>query len=88
MNIRLRNGYGYITLNRPEKRNALSHELVSELKINFESAEQDQNAKVIVLKAEGDSFCAGADLGYLQQLQKFSYERNLADSHHLKDLFL
>ncbi len=79
---------GYITLNRPEKRNALSHELVSELKTHFERAEQDEHVKVIVLNAHGDSFCAGADLGYLQQLQNFSYEENLADSHHLKDLFL
>lgn len=84
----VRERVAYLTLNRPEKRNALSHELVNELKTNFERAEQDDLAKVVVLKAQGDSFCAGADLGYLQQLQNFSYAENLADSHHLKDLFL
>jgi methylglutaconyl-CoA hydratase len=78
---------GYITLNRPEKRNALSFEMVSELKESFSKAENDNEVKVIILKANGDSFCAGADLAYLQKLQQFSYEENLDDSRHLKELF-
>lgn len=82
------NRIGTITLNRPEKRNALSYELVAELKEAFTKAEADDQVKVIVLKANGEAFCAGADLEYLQQLQKFSYEENLNDSNHLKDLFL
>src|SRR6478736_297001 len=79
---------GYITLNRPEKKNALSHELVAELKDAFTQAENDTNVKIVVLQANGDAFCAGADLAYLQRLQKFSFEENLADSNHLKELFL
>jgi methylglutaconyl-CoA hydratase len=79
---------GYITLNRPEKRNALSPELVTELKRAFSLAENDPGVKVVVLKANGEAFCAGADLSYLQQLQNFSFEENLADSNSLKELFL
>ncbi len=79
---------GYITLNRPEKRNALSPVLVSDLKKLFHRAELDAEVKVIVLRANGDAFCAGADLQYLQQLQNFSLEENLSDSNHLKELFL
>jgi methylglutaconyl-CoA hydratase len=79
---------GYITLNRPEKRNALSHELVAELKSTFAQAEADDEVKIVVLKANGEAFCAGADLAYVQQLQHFSFEENKADSHHLKELFL
>ena len=78
---------GYITLNRPEKRNALNAELVEELKATFKKAEEDVNAKVIVLKAEGKAFCAGADLAYLQSLQKNSFEENLADSKNLAELY-
>lgn len=78
---------GFITLNRPEKRNALSFELVEELKINFARAEGDDGVKVIVLRANGETFCAGADLSYLQKLQNFSREENLEDSRLLKDLF-
>ncbi|MCU0356445.1 MAG: enoyl-CoA hydratase-related protein [Cyclobacteriaceae bacterium] len=77
----------YITLNRPEKRNALSFELISELKLAFNKAAKDDGVKVVVLKANGEAFCAGADLAYLQQLQQFSYEENLSDSMYLRDLF-
>jgi methylglutaconyl-CoA hydratase len=79
---------GYLTLNRPEKRNALNFELVAALKEAFTRAENDPAVKVVVLRANGEAFCAGADLAYLQQLQQFSFEENLADSNHLKDLFL
>jgi methylglutaconyl-CoA hydratase len=83
----VRDRIGFITLNRPEKRNALSQELVSELNAAFTKAEKDHEVKVIVLKANGEAFCSGADLGYLQQLQSFSIEDNLADSTKLKELF-
>lgn len=79
---------GTIVLNRPEKRNALSSELVTELTMAFEQAEKDSAVKVIILKAEGETFCAGADLAYLQQLQQFTFEENLADSNQLKELFV
>jgi methylglutaconyl-CoA hydratase len=77
----------YISISRPEKRNALNHQVVSELKDTFLNAEKDPLVKVIVLTGEGDTFCAGADLEYLQQLQKNSYEENLKDSLHLMELF-
>ncbi|MGB0884790.1 MAG: enoyl-CoA hydratase/isomerase family protein [Chitinophagales bacterium] len=77
----------FITLNRPEKRNAFNEILVEELKQAFTQAEQDKHTKVIILKANGKVFSAGADLGYLQGLQKNSYQENLADSNNLKDLY-
>lgn len=78
---------GYITLNRPEKRNALSFEFVNEIKTVFKQAENDNTCKVIVIKANGEAFCSGADLAYLQQLQNNTYEENLADSDNLMELF-
>ena len=75
-------------LNRPEKRNALNSELISELKAAFEKYEIDTLVTIIVLKAQGEVFCAGADIDELQKLQTFSYEQNLADSNHLKELLL
>jgi methylglutaconyl-CoA hydratase len=78
---------GYIILNRPDKRNALNAEFVEELKDAFLAAENNDAIKVIVLKANGSAFCAGADLGYLKTLQTNTYEENLADSRNLMDLF-
>ena len=84
----VKNRIGYITMNRPEKRNALSYELVSELRQAFETAEKDSSAKVVILRANGDAFCAGADLASLQKLQRYSFEENMAHSNHLKELIL
>jgi methylglutaconyl-CoA hydratase len=76
-----------ITLNRPEKKNALSAELVAQLTEVMLNAAEDDLVKVIVLKANGNVFSAGADLAYLQQLQNNSHEENLADSRNLEKLF-
>lgn len=77
----------YITLDRPEKRNALSADMVTQIKAAVQKAEEDDSCKVVVLAANGDAFCAGADLAYLKQLQQNSYEENLSDSRHLMELF-
>jgi len=77
----------YITLNRPEKRNALHPDLVSELKKALNESATDNEVKVVVIQAEGKAFCAGADLAYLQDLQSNTYEENLQDSNHLRELF-
>ncbi len=79
---------GVITLNRPEKRNALHPSLVSELSEVLTQAAGDERVKVLIIRANGTSFCAGADLEYLQQLQANTFEENLADSNHLKAFFL
>lgn len=76
-----------ITLNRPEKKNALSAELVAQLTDVMLDAAEDDLVKVIVLKANGNVFSAGADLAYLQQLQNNSHEENLTDSRNLEKLF-
>lgn len=87
VNYEIKNRVAYVTLNRPEKRNALNPELVNSLKNKFIDANQDELVKVIVLNANGDVFSAGADLSYLQQLQSNSYDENVSDSAALKDLF-
>lgn len=76
-----------ITINRPDKRNALNGALVEELIQTFKIANIDSGIKVIQLRANGVVFSAGADLDYLQQLQSNTYEQNLADSQRLAELF-
>ncbi len=55
-------GRARITLNRPEKRNALSIELVEELRDALWEADDDKAVHCVILKGEGPSFCAGYDL--------------------------
>lgn len=76
-----------ITLNRPDKRNALDDVMVGELTTAFTQAGRDQTAKVIILQASGASFCAGADLEYLSRVATFDLDENRNDSSKLAALF-
>jgi enoyl-CoA hydratase/carnithine racemase len=58
----VRHGAAWITLNRPENRNALSAELVNELYQHLEQAAADDAVRTIVITGNGSAFCAGADL--------------------------
>ena len=55
-------GISIITLNRPERRNAFTVELISELVEQVAACEMDQRIKVVVLTGAGKSFCEGDDL--------------------------
>ena len=78
---------GYVTLNHPEKRNALGPEMVNALKTEIQSHLQNPEVKVVVLKSSSQVFCAGADLSYLSKIRDFTREENLADSQNLRQLF-
>jgi methylglutaconyl-CoA hydratase len=77
-----------VTLRRPEARNALDAALVGEVARCFEELAEDESVRVVVLTGEGPSFCAGADVGYMRDTSKFSYEENLEDARRLADMFL
>ena len=62
INYEVDRGRARITLNRPEKRNALSIELVEELRDALWEADDDKAVHCVVLRGEGSSFCAGYDL--------------------------
>ncbi len=77
-----------LTLNRPDKRNALNQSLVVELTNVIESLSQDPFVRVLILTGAGDVFSAGADIDALSDMAEASAEDNLADSIALKNLFL
>jgi enoyl-CoA hydratase/carnithine racemase len=61
--VEVRDGVGYVTLNRPEARNALNRALIRELTDALGRLEADPEARAVVLRGAGDrAFCAGADL--------------------------
>ncbi len=63
-----------ITLNRADKRNALSRQLITELRTAFERAANDNDARCVILTAAGSVFCAGMDLAELQESLDFPPE--------------
>ena len=76
-----------LTLNRPDKRNALSAALVEALHQAFEAADLDGDVRVVVLTAAGKDFCAGADLQELLASADASAEANEAAALRLGSLF-
>jgi methylglutaconyl-CoA hydratase len=77
-----------ITLNRPEKRNALNDELIAEIKRSLAQAAADENVKAIVISGAGKDFCSGADLSALQKIAQASVSDNADDARSLLDLFV
>jgi len=84
----IRNSIGWVTLNRPEKRNALNHEIVNQLKSALAEAETDDQVRVIVLRGSGKDFCAGADLSNLEKLSQASILDNIEDASRFAALLL
>ncbi|MGZ5308942.1 MAG: enoyl-CoA hydratase/isomerase family protein [Solirubrobacterales bacterium] len=79
----VKGGVATVTLNRPEQRNALSGQLLSELVESMKRARDDDEVKAVVLTGAGDKvFCAGADLG------GFAADLPLVEKHFASDLFL
>jgi methylglutaconyl-CoA hydratase len=76
-----------ITLDRPEKRNALSLGLVEALHAALERADLDAEARVVVLRGAGKDFCAGADLGELLASADLTLAENEATALRLGALF-
>lgn len=76
-----------LTLNRPEKRNALNDELIAALKTALREADADDAVRAIVIRGAGKDFCSGADLSALQKIAVASHEENLEDARSLGELY-
>jgi methylglutaconyl-CoA hydratase len=77
-----------ITLNRPEKRNALNEALVTSLKSTLRQANDDAAVRVVVISGAGRDFCSGADLAALQKISEAAVAENVEDARSLMELFL
>lgn len=77
-----------ITLNRPDKRNALDLDLISELKRAFSEAEARVEAVAVLLRGAGKDFSAGMDLSVLQRIQQLDVLENIEDAESLVQLFV
>src|SRR5438105_14009796 len=76
-----------ITLNRPEKRNALNAEIIWALKVALGRADHDQDVRAVILTGAGSDFCSGADLQALQKISTASVADNLEGAQSLLEVF-
>src|ERR1700692_2605249 len=79
-------GVATITLNRPEKRNAISFALVEELLAALDDVERS-SAQVVILTGAGKAFCAGLDLDELKNLLGNTQDENVKDSSRMARIF-
>jgi methylglutaconyl-CoA hydratase len=84
----IRNNTGIIFLSRPEKRNALHPELINKMKDKLSEFENNNDLRSVIITGEGSTFCAGADLEYLNLLKDYNVIENEKDSKSLAELFL
>ncbi len=75
-----------VTLNRPETRNAFNDEVITELTRTFMELGQRDDVRVIVLRAVGPAFCAGADLNWMRRMANYSRDENLTDAGKLANM--
>ena len=77
-----------ITLNRPEKRNALNDAVIDGIKTSLRNASADAVVRAVVISGAGKDFCSGADLSALQKIAGASVAENSEDARALLELFL
>ncbi|AXT40681.1 enoyl-CoA hydratase/isomerase family protein [Alteromonas sp. BL110] len=69
-----------VTLNRADKHNAFNDEMIIELTRLFKKAGEDENVRALILRAEGKSFSAGADLNWMKKMASYTEAQNESDA--------
>lgn len=73
-----------VTLHRPDVRNAINPAMIAELTELFTAISTDDSVRVVVLRGEGKTFCAGADVHWMKSMKELSREENEADAARLE----
>jgi methylglutaconyl-CoA hydratase len=77
----------YLTLNRPEVRNAFNQQVITEITAWAERAAADTSLRAVVISGNGPSFCAGADLAWMADMANYTHEENLRDARAAASMF-
>lgn len=79
-------GIATLSLNRPDVHNAFDDGLIAELNAAIAAYSKHPDVRLLVIRGEGKSFSAGADLGWMKRMASYSREDNLADARELERL--
>ncbi|WIO74721.1 enoyl-CoA hydratase/isomerase family protein [Porticoccaceae bacterium LTM1] len=79
-------GVATVTLNNADKHNAFDDVIIAELDRQFAALAENDDVRVVILAAEGRSFSAGADLGWMKRMATYSYDENLRDATALAEM--
>jgi methylglutaconyl-CoA hydratase len=70
----------YLTLNRPDVRNAFNETVIAELTVWAETIAEDEDVRAVVLAGAGPAFCAGADLTWMTRMAAYTQAENVRDA--------
>ncbi len=79
-------GYAIVTLDRPRLHNAFDEKIIGELTGLFSNLGVNPDIRLIVLAANGNSFCAGADINWMERTATYNYDENIADAKALANM--
>jgi methylglutaconyl-CoA hydratase len=85
--VRRVDGVDFVTLNRPEVRNAFNDELIAEMTAWAARAAGDRALRAVVIAGGGPTFCAGADLEWMQKMARQTRDENLRDARAAVEMF-
>jgi methylglutaconyl-CoA hydratase len=77
---------GLVTLDNPERHNALDDGVIAELTEAFRAMSNDGGVRLVVLSATGRSFCSGADIAWMKRMAGYSHQDNLRDAEALGEM--
>jgi methylglutaconyl-CoA hydratase len=83
LRVNIADGVARVALARPELHNAFNAGMISELTETFAGFHKDSAIRVVILKGEGKSFCAGADLNWMEKMARYTFEENVEDAQAL-----
>lgn len=84
--VSILNQCAFVTLNRPEIRNAFDDALIGNLTRTLKELDADDAVRAVVLQGAGSAFCAGADLNWMKRMAGYTLEENYADAKALADM--
>lgn len=79
-------GIATLTLNRPDKRNAMNGKVIQEILTALRQLANDDEARVLMINGNGEHFCAGADINWMQKIAAGTYDENYDDAILLADM--
>jgi len=86
--VEISGGIARLTLDRPEKRNALNGALVEALRDALVETAENERVRVVLLSGAGRDFCSGADLEELRETAEMGPDASLADARRMGEMFL
>src|SRR5688572_8050782 len=87
MSVEFQKRVAYVTMDRPDLHNAFNDEVIVRMTEAFRDLSARGDIRAIVLRSNGKSFCAGADLNWMKRMASYTHDENIRDARAMFDMF-